>query len=74
MNVFAVLFLTKCLRKAKIISIFSDFCRFEIMPEMRDVLAEIRACGKYAQMRDFPHDCGTVDTYVGGCYTIKWNR
>ena len=31
---------------------------------MRDVLAKMRECGKYVKMRDFPHDCGMVDTYV----------
>ena len=31
---------------------------------MRDVLAKMWECGKEAKMRDFPHDCGTVDTYV----------
>ena len=31
---------------------------------MRDVMAKMRECGKYAKMRDFPHDCGTVDTYA----------
>ena len=25
---------------------------------------KMRECGKYVKMRDFPHDCGTVDTYV----------
>ena len=30
---------------------------------MRDVLAKMRECGKYAKMRDFTHECGTVDTY-----------
>ena len=44
--------------------IFSDFCYFEIKPEMRDVLAKMQECGKQAKMRDFPHNCGTVDTYV----------
>ena len=39
----------------KIIAIFSDFC-FEIKPEMRNVLAKMRECWKYAQMRDFAHD------------------
>ena len=34
---------------------------FKIKPDMRDVLAKIRECGKYAKMLDFPHDCGTVD-------------
>ena len=31
---------------------------------MRDVLAKMRECGKYAKMREFPHDFGTVDTYA----------
>ena len=31
---------------------------------MRDVLAKMRECGKDVNMRDFPHDCGMVDTYV----------
>ena len=39
-----------------IIAIFSDFCCFEIKPEMWDVLAKMRECGKYA-------NCGTVDSY-----------
>ena len=30
---------------------------------MRDVLEKMRECGKYVKMRDFPHDCGMVDTY-----------
>ena len=33
---------------------------------MRDVLGKMRECGKYIKMRDFPHDCGMVDTYVMG--------
>ena len=57
------LFQTKCVRTAQIIAIFSDFCYFEIKPDMRDVLAKMRECGREAKMRDFPHDCGTVDTY-----------
>ena len=48
----------------KKIAIFSDFCYFEIKPEMRNVFAKMRECGKYAKLRDFPHDCGTVDTYA----------
>ena len=31
---------------------------------MRDVLAKMRECGKDVKMRDFPHDCGMVDTYA----------
>ena len=34
---------------------------------MRDVSAKMRECGKSAKMRDFPHDCGTVDTYGLTC-------
>ena len=30
---------------------------------MRDVLEKMRECGKDIKMRDFPHDCGMVDTY-----------
>ena len=30
---------------------------------MRDVLTKMRECGKEDKMRDFPHECGTVDTY-----------
>ena len=30
---------------------------------MLDVLGKMRECGKYIKMRDFPHDCGMVDTY-----------
>ena len=45
-DVFPELFRTKCLRTAKIIAIFSDFCYSEIRPEMRDVLAKMRECGK----------------------------
>ena len=63
-DVFIELFRTKCVRTATFIAIFSDFCYFEIKPEMRDVPTKMRECGKSAKMRDFPHDCGTVDTYV----------
>ena len=37
---------TKCLRTGKIMAIFSDFCYFEIKPEMRDVLTKMREYGK----------------------------
>ncbi len=30
---------------------------------MRDVLEKMQECGKDVKMRDFPHDCGMVDTY-----------
>ena len=35
---------------------------------MRDVLAKMRECGKDVKMRDFPHDCGMVDTYANSVY------
>ena len=41
---------------------------------MRDVLAKMRECGKYAKMRDFPHDCGTVDTYVPQVELLRANQ
>ena len=44
----------------------SQFVRnffLKIKPKMRDVLGKMRECGKYVKMRDFPHDCGRVDTY-----------
>ena len=31
---------------------------------MLDVLGKMRECGKYIKMRDFPNDCGMVDTYA----------
>ena len=31
--------------------------------KMRDVLEKMRECGKLPNLRDFPHDCGMVDTY-----------
>ena len=31
---------------------------------MWDALGKMQECGKYVKMRDFPHDFGTVDTYV----------
>ena len=40
----------------------------KIKPEMRDVLGKMRECGKYVKMRDFPHDCGRVDTYAVGLH------
>ena len=39
------------------------FLVLKIKPKMRDVLGKMRECGKYVKMRDFPHDCGMVDTY-----------
>ena len=30
---------------------------------MRDVLAKMQECGKYVEMRDFPHDCRMAGTY-----------
>ena len=45
---------------------------------MRDVLGKMRECGKYIKMRDFPHDCGMVDTYVleraGILREVTWER
>ena len=44
---------------------------------MRDVLGKMRECGKYIKMRDFPHDCGMVDTYANdaqvSCVTLPAN-
>ena len=72
---------TKCLSTANIIAIFSDFCCFEIMPEMRDVLAKMRA-----RLRDgwhlciTPHDGTNDNTSMqqqdsivknGACYVIE---
>ena len=37
---------------------------------MRDVLGKMRECGKYIKMRDFPHNCGMVDTYDVECLAI----
>ena len=54
-----------------IIVIFNYFCYFEIKPEMRDVLEKMR---ELSQMRDFPHDCGTVGTYVRVNITQNLNR
>ena len=34
---------------------------------MLDVHANIRDCVKQGKMRDFPHDCGTIDTFVYWC-------
>ena len=30
----------------------------------------MRECGKYIKMRDFPHNCGMVDTYDVECLAI----
>ena len=35
----------------------------DVLGKMRDVLGKMRECAKYVKMRDFPHDCGRVDTY-----------
>ena len=55
-DVFTELFRTKCLRTAKIIAIFSNFCYFEIKPEMRDALEKMREisqnAGFPARLRD----------------------
>ena len=45
-DVFTELFRTKCLRTATFIAIFSDLGYCDIKPEMRDVLAKMRECGK----------------------------
>ena len=37
---------------------------------MRDFLEKMRECGKYVKMRDFPHDCGMVDTSASTCTII----
>ena len=31
-------------------------------------------CGKYVKMRDFPHDCGMVDTYALAIFIIFMHR
>ena len=31
---------------------------------MRDVYENMRDCMKQGKMGDFPHNCGTVDTYA----------
>ena len=46
---------------------YCEFRRF-FLPQkslkMRDVLEKMRECGKLPNLRDFPHDCGMVDTYA----------
>ena len=49
---------------AKIIVNFGDFFLPQKSLKMRDVLEKMRECGKLPNLRDFPHDCGMVDTYV----------
>ena len=39
------------------------FLIFEIKPEMQDVFAKNAGLREISQKGDFPHDCGTVDTY-----------
>ena len=41
---------------------------------MRDVLEKMRECGKDDKMRDFPHNCGMVDTYGIHQITATANR
>ena len=48
-----------------IIAIFSELFLLEIKKKMWDVLTNMPDYGKQGKMWDFPHDCGTVDTYVG---------
>ena len=43
---------------------FGDFFLPQKSLKMRDVLEKMRECGKLPNLRDFPHDCGMVDTYV----------
>ena len=42
---------------------FGDFFIPQKSLKMRDVLEKMRECGKLPNLRDFPHDCGMVDTY-----------
>ena len=48
---------------------FGDFFLPQKSLKMRDVLEKMRECGKLPNLRDFPHDCGMVDTYVMFCIT-----
>ena len=57
-------FLNKILLSYGIIDVLAELLRTKCLPEMRDVLVKMRECGKLPKMQDFPHDCGTVDTYV----------
>ena len=52
--VLAEFFRTKCLRTAKMIANFSDFCNFEIKPEMRDVLEKNAGMREISQNAGFP--------------------
>ena len=56
---------------AKIIVNFGDFFLPQKSLKMRDVLEKMRECGKLTNLRDFPHDCGMVDTYELVC-NLKW--
>ena len=42
------------------IVIFRDFSQNKAKHAGR---AQLLECGKYVKMPDFPHDCGTLDTY-----------
>ena len=42
---------------------FGDFFLPQKSLKMRDVFEKMRECGKLPNLRDFPHDCGMVDTY-----------
>ena len=41
---------------------------------MWDVLTKMRECGKDVKMRDFPHDCGMVDTYALFQHIPPWRQ
>ena len=65
---------------AQIIVNFGDFFLPQKSLKMRDVLEKMRECGKLPNLRDFPHDCGMVDTYgvkfvvrVSGMSTVRLN-
>ena len=54
----------------KMITIIKKIC-FSKKPKMRDVHGKMRECGKCIKMRDFPHDCGMVDTYDNHNYDFS---
>ena len=51
---------------------FGDFFLPQKSLKMRDVLEKMRECGKLPNLRDFPHDCGMVDTY--GLFVIHFKN
>ena len=59
---------------AKIIATFGDFFLPKKTLKMRDVLEKMRDRGKIPNLRDFPHDCGMVDTYVHCIIYLNANR